>query len=262
MGDILFKVEETVLPNLAKAIMEKTGKTDPLTLPRFAEEIRGIEGEADLSDIITLLGDGEVVEGSGSGGGSLEGLENGWDVMFYDENNEALAFSSVRKGNNIDAPIYVCDGWKTSNEQVIAFPYTPTQDLVLYAFNEDIVQKLYDYYGVSIQEYPYVTLQFCQLYQSTPRCLIAFSKTESPATSDYIFGAYDYYSASALPVSDTEDVPAVVSYFMEKILPSSLKSQYAINFYKEESNQVHNYMYTNYDRTPTQTSTIVYRLDE
>ena len=30
--------------------------------------------------------------------GTLEGLENGWDIMFYDEHNDGLAFYSIKKG--------------------------------------------------------------------------------------------------------------------------------------------------------------------
>lgn len=233
MGDILLKVEENVLPNLAKAIMAKTGKSEPLTLLQFQTEVESISGG---------------------------GLENGYDVMFYDENNEAIAFTSIRQGDSMQAPIYVCDGWKTSDEQIILFPYTPTQDMVLYAFNEDLAQRIYEHYGVDIQEYPYVTMQLYKAKQSTPRCLIAFSTTETPATSDYIFGSYEYYSDS--DIQDKEDVGGVMDFIIGKILPTSLTQQYAINFYLENSNQEYSYMYTNYERTPNQSSTIVYRLNE
>lgn len=44
MGDVLLRVEENVLPNLAKAIMAKTGKSEPLTLPQFQAEVESISG--------------------------------------------------------------------------------------------------------------------------------------------------------------------------------------------------------------------------
>ena len=44
MADVLLKVEETVIPNIAKAIMDKTGKSEPLTLSQFASEIESISG--------------------------------------------------------------------------------------------------------------------------------------------------------------------------------------------------------------------------
>ena len=44
MADILIKVDETVMPDIAKAIMSKTGKTEPLKITQFAEEIEKISG--------------------------------------------------------------------------------------------------------------------------------------------------------------------------------------------------------------------------
>lgn len=42
MANILLKVEETVLPNLAKAIMAKTGRSEPMALPEFETEVESI----------------------------------------------------------------------------------------------------------------------------------------------------------------------------------------------------------------------------
>jgi len=42
MADILLKVEENVLPNLAKTIMAKTGRSEPMTLPEFEAEVESI----------------------------------------------------------------------------------------------------------------------------------------------------------------------------------------------------------------------------
>lgn len=49
MADILIKVDETVMPDIAKAIMSKTGKTDPLKITQFAEEINRISGSGGSS---------------------------------------------------------------------------------------------------------------------------------------------------------------------------------------------------------------------
>ena len=44
MGDILLKIDENVLPNLARTIMSKTGRSEPMTISQFAEEIDSISG--------------------------------------------------------------------------------------------------------------------------------------------------------------------------------------------------------------------------
>lgn len=49
MADILIKVDETVLPGIAKAIMSKTGKTEPLKITDFAGEIESFEAEKHYS---------------------------------------------------------------------------------------------------------------------------------------------------------------------------------------------------------------------
>ena len=92
----------------------------------------------------------------GSSGGSLEGLENGYDVMFYDENNEGLAFYSIKQGHSINAPVYTVKSWQTEDGGVITFPYTPSADVVLYANNDTYADKLYDFYGLDSAEYPYI----------------------------------------------------------------------------------------------------------
>lgn len=52
MADILLKVDETVLPDIAKAIMSKTGKTEPLKITQFASEITSITGGGNASFFI------------------------------------------------------------------------------------------------------------------------------------------------------------------------------------------------------------------
>ena len=42
MADILIKLDENILPGVAKAIMDKTGKIEPLPLTQFASEIESI----------------------------------------------------------------------------------------------------------------------------------------------------------------------------------------------------------------------------
>lgn len=55
MADVLIKVDETVVPEIARAIMAKTGKSDPLKITDFAGEIAGIGGGSNDSEQISYL---------------------------------------------------------------------------------------------------------------------------------------------------------------------------------------------------------------
>lgn len=84
--------------------------------------------------------------------GTLEGLSNGYDVMFYDENNEGLAFYSIKSGHSINPPVYDCNGWKDADDNVVEFPYTPIGDLSLYAdLTKIVLPSPYKAYAIYAQ---------------------------------------------------------------------------------------------------------------
>ena len=57
MADILMRVDESILPNIARAIMNRTGKTEPIALTQFSTEIEGIGvKQEDIDEIAELLG--------------------------------------------------------------------------------------------------------------------------------------------------------------------------------------------------------------
>ena len=87
-----------------------------------------------------------------------DGLANGYDVMFYDENNEGLAFYSIKQGHTINPPVYNCKNWQTSDKEPIIFPYTPTEDVIFYANNNTLDKQLYDFYGLDKGIYPYLLI--------------------------------------------------------------------------------------------------------
>lgn len=58
MADILLRVEENVLPNLAEKIRSKTGNSSPLSLPQFEAELDNIGGS---SSTITTKATGEII---------------------------------------------------------------------------------------------------------------------------------------------------------------------------------------------------------
>ena len=99
----------------------------------------------------------ELISGYGQGSGT-DGLKDGYDVMFYKEDNEALSFYSIKQGQAINPPIYSCKNWIDQNRVAIVFPYTPTADISLWADNSTFSALLYNHFGISPEEYPYIAI--------------------------------------------------------------------------------------------------------
>ena len=106
----------------------------------------------------TNLTDGvnALVEGYGQGGS--DGIEGGYDVTFYDENNEGLAFYSIKEGHSINPPVYECDTWLDDDGNGIVFPYTPTKDIIIRAICAGYLKQIYGHYNVDSVLYPYLCI--------------------------------------------------------------------------------------------------------
>lgn len=137
-----------------------TVKTQIQSLINLANTTTGNQ-DTNLTDGVNALVSGY---GQGGSGGTLEGLENGYDVMFYDENNEGLAFYSIRQGDGINAPVYEAKNWLDKNGNVIVFPYIPINDIELFADNSGYVSKIYEKFGVNPANYPYLFIMTNQVY--------------------------------------------------------------------------------------------------
>lgn len=167
----MYAIKESALKNIGNSIRTKTGKTDLITPENMPSEIDGIS----------------------SGGG----LENGYNVMFYDENSEKLAFYSIKQGHSVEAPIYTCKAWQTEDGTEVSFPYTPTGDLVLYANNNTLAKVLYDHYKVSMNDYPYCLIKY-SVTTNNEYITVIFGKniTIKADTKDYIMT--DYYASGSI----------------------------------------------------------------
>ena len=122
------------------------------TLEAFANEARRINGTTDH------LTTDQMIEIFKQAGGGMDGLENGYDVMFYDENNEGLAFYSIKQGHTINPPVYECKKWVLENGDSVFFPLIPSGDMVVFANNDSMVSGLYEHYNVDKVLYPYVLM--------------------------------------------------------------------------------------------------------
>lgn len=193
--------------------------------------------------------------------GSLEGLENGYDVMFYDENNDGLAFYSIKQGHSINAPVYNCKAWQTDAGANVEFPYTPTEDVIFYANNDTYASSLYKYYGVDSAVYPYLFINFEAKTTVPVQCTykVVFGKTmpDSYYLNDVLNASYSYTDGS---INEVPDLDTLVLKIMEHISPSALAASSTDRTATSKSN-----IYaTNYDVKESYISQFYayYRLDE
>lgn len=180
----------------------QTVKTQIQSLIDLANTTTGNQ-DTNLTDGVNALVGGY---GQGGSGGSLEGLENGYDVMFYDENNEGLAFYSIKQGHAINPPEYDCKRWEDSDGTVVIFPYTPLADIILYANNETYASQLYSYYGVDSVLYPYLAI-----YRTSTTLRIMFGKTYDYYFSDGYCGLGTVLYQNIVANTDAGDIEGVVS---------------------------------------------------
>ena len=187
-------------------------------------------------------------------GGSLEGLENGYDVMFYDDDGEGLALYSIKQGNSINPPVYSCKSWQTEDGTDIAFPYTPMGDISIFANNNTYAKDLYDYYGVDESVYPYVAISITKSSSSYYYC-IKFGKsidanyTNSVEFTEQVYGCERIYGLNV----DTSNVQEVVEYIKRNITLENAMISSVDNSCTA--------FYTNFEPTFTPTTTF-HRLDE
>lgn len=197
-----------------------------------------------------------VLKSEGGSGGSIEGLENGYNVMFYDENNDGLAFYSIKQGHSINPPVYDCKTWQTDAGANVEFPYTPTEDVILYANNDTFASEIYKFYGIDSAVYPYITIFAkdgwgVQLNFSQVECTMTDTNLFAQANSDK---PRKYASSNGFFGTDG-DVGLFVQWLMENCVmkgeATSSSGQNVSTFY----------IYTNYDTSAITSALGKYRLD-
>ena len=241
----LVVAEKSDLVAIANAIRAKSGRTDSMSFPY--DFVSGIEGIAS--------GDGE--------GSGMDGLEQGYDVMFYDENNEGLAFYSIKQGHTINPPVYA-QSWENANGEVIAFPFTPTGDISIYAIVSNL-DGLYQHYGIDGNTYPCVIICIDTSSTSGMNCKLMFGDVVNGTTTNYIQFAKakesGYVSITTYP-NDLANFSAIYDFVKETIQPSDLtETTNAKMWPAKNGSSVH--IYTNFDRGSGLSSDYTYhRLDE
>lgn len=226
----LYEIKESTLKAIANAIRAKTGKTELIPPENMPGEIDGI---------------------SSSGGG----IENGHNVMFYDENSEELAFYSIKQGHSIEAPIYTCKAWQTEDGTSVSFPYTPIGDLVVYANNDSYASTLYGFYNIDPVTYPYLLIEVLN-----SNLYIYFAKTILRALAHYLEfqTGYKGYVSVSHGLTDFSDIASVVSAITQHIPTLTYQS----SSFAAGSGE-NKYEYSNFDTNRTDPVPLgSYHLDE
>ena len=198
----------------------------------------------------------------------LDGLKDGYDILFHDENNEELAFYSIKQGYGIDAHLYGSNRWADDTGTEVTFPYVPSADLMLYAMiTKTYADQLYEHFGINKEEYPYLFLTY-STYSYHGWSRIFFAKTVAKATSTgtaISFGSESLYGTTANKQGAwDEDITTYVSNVQNAIQAVANNTSY--NTWGISPDQ--HYVYTNFDIlalgfTEEQVSTLgIYRLDE
>lgn len=186
---------------------------------------------------------------------SLEGLENGYDVMFYDENNEGLAFYSIKQGQKVmNAPDYIASEWRLEDGTTIEFPYVPTSDLNVYAYiRKSWAKQLYEHYNIDPSVYPYLAIYVYKNKETKNYFYVAFGSAIATdgrelTAPTYIGAKYKYSSV------DYYDVDSVMNWILSNVTVSS-------QTYGTSNNDSSDYYYyTNYD-IQLSNATLVTRID-
>ena len=197
--------------------------------------------DTNLTDGVNALVSGY---GQGGSGGTLEGLENGYDVMFYDENNEGLAFYSIKEGQAINPPMYSVANWIDQNGVAIVFPYTPTADISLWADNSTLSALLYDHFAISPEEYPYIAIQI-RNGTGTETTGIAFAKTMKMTTNASNVTSVSYSDVKAIYFSYnlwSYTIEEIVEYLMANYTSDS----FTRNHVTYQSNATYYKFYVNH----------------
>jgi hypothetical protein len=196
MADILLKVDENVIPNLAQAIKLKTGKNEPLMLSQFQEEVETISGgsSAMIDETLTISGAAADAKVVGDTLGLLESLETNTKSNLVSAINEVARYGSPIK--NTPRTIIEFNGELTdmnTNEE------NPTTQYYGTPF-ENVQIEPGKYYYVEYNGTPYV------LYGSVPSSILA----ELIPSETYIGNSMIFFEWIMSQNSDSGDSSAIL----------------------------------------------------
>lgn len=140
-------------------------------------------------------------------------------TVTYIVNGEVYKTVTVQEGESIDAPEepniegYIFDRWELNDVQV-TFPFTPTEDVEIVASFSALSDILYNHYGVSKEEYPYLAIQYLD---SNDCAYVVFAKNVTVDGSrigyyDCLWGAYNPYT-----FDNFDNIESAVQYAVDNI---------------------------------------------
>ena len=137
---------------------------------------------------------------------AIEGLsaKDGFVAKFYDENNNLIQTVIAKESEEIYAPEYNCSCWIDSDNALVAFPTTITEDVNFYAMSNIITYAdlIYKTANLDKNEYPYLCVYFQKSKFGTDarECYINIAKRKS--------GYYYYENICYLKENLNDDYPS------------------------------------------------------
>ena len=192
----------------------QTVKTQIQSLINLANTTTG-NTDTNLTDGVNAL-----VSGFGQGGSGGDTIENGVTVCVYDEDNNLIQKYDMESGFIINEPFYISRGWVDDNGVTIQFPLLVTESINIYANGKTYAKTLYDHFGISQIEYPFLQVEYASDYLN--QTFVAFGKTIPT-----MYGKQVLYEGYMIAISNNiydENLATYVSNIVNSTSASNLKS--------------------------------------
>lgn len=205
--------------------LEPTISGDVVTIEELTALVEGINalGVANLKKKLSDVADEVTTVEIMSMIDSISEIPSNLDhTVTFTVDGEPYEVVSVKDGNSVNEPTtpekedLMFVGWLGSENTLLSFPLTPTDNIELLAkFDDTLETQLYNFYGVSKADYPYVLIEMTSSYMYL-HFLSSYTESTNSIShpQPYLNGVFSNPDSSM--VSSTS-VSEVVHYVMENI---------------------------------------------
>jgi hypothetical protein len=175
------------------------------------------------TDKLIKFGDMDIIVDNYSGSASIEPLDH---TVTFLADGKPYEIVSVTDGNKVNAPsgtptsengLFVA--WQESGARV-NFPYPPTKDVEINAlFVKSLADKIYTYYGIDKNVYPYVFLGYSSHYDHAR--IIFSEKVKKDQINVYAPDTYRFCDPVTIIdadfPADYNDIEAIINFFLKNV---------------------------------------------